>query len=1013
MNIDFEKLVCSTRYQNKIKKRSTDFHKRNALWTEYLSKSLYVHDLEAHLPIHMEKLSTNSPEWSLNADDAINDGTFDQSVWQFYGNMLRLPIHGPDYKSPKSDQDTKFIFAPKFQEPSKRPAIGYCWVFTLEHDPDDASGFQEQLDWLWKKSETGPSPIVLFDIYLRQNYRDYRGYNATWTGNKSIHYSFVFDCTWIDQQALESWATLNGTDPKHNLDHHYHGDINPDVIWEYYKSKWSDLVTLFTTETDVDVIFDTQLQTLAQKRRLPWGTRIELKDDNIHGFPIGTRIPQVVLEERILTTAPKGAEQYFLSAQEANNLVLPKRVRAKHSIIANIPNAIASDLLDELTKYLAKEWGQEYPKPSHFDDTYGVYFYNNANDTNPNTYLGPDYSHLVFKGIGAPTEKSLSHLPNYVCLSDLLYTLTDYLDDQKRDQIEVITTANRKRPKRTELATNLLDQWFEFRARNKDRSEIRDVMQSTSRLALESSPYACMVSPEGIGKSHQVLAGAIDYRMDDLTNWFFTGHSLTKQGRGFQLFASASYDQAEEQYDSYLNAAGTNNHNGNVVRPRHAVFLQSFSQLYKECSVSKVRGRKKISYSGALKDGYGSLMDAVYDKQRDVYDEITKLKNDAWKIAPVTGTALTNGKPNDSGFHQNFATILFTSHETAQTFNRPSKSKAWLHPDFDYATHADDPKQYFELAKQFQTYRIIHDEIAIDDLVWSHSPAEVQFANDVKHAGNKGWSEMSMPEKYAAFDNLADQAPDEMGFDKTLKVIEANFGVDDQVVVDFAALPFGTDNKKDGLYNGKHGTVIYMKPKTWWHQCKGRIVILTTERLPTRIIESFRWSNNNSDSDDVGFKLALWDRDYLYPTESLPMALSNQANSKGIQELADSLLDSDGDAFDEIISDVAEGDNITAHKTARGKNDLKEKNIATILTYLDPHRYCKFNVIAQVFDIPDAIILYYRDLLNQAVGRNQGFRRDDSNPKRHQLNLSAKLYHELGGRRFFQSGRYQFFLTKY
>jgi len=709
MSIDYKKLVCAPRYQNKIKKRSTEFKKRNELWSEFLCKSLYVHDLEAHLPIHLEKLSTNSPEWSLNADDAVNAGSFDQSNWQFYCNMLHLPNHGPEYDSPKNDQDTKFIYAPKLQEPSKRPAIGYCWVFTLEHDPDDASGFQNQLDWLWKKSVSGPPPIVLFDTYLRQNYRDYRGYNATWTGNKSIHYSFIFDCTWIDRPALESWATLNGTDPKHNLDHHYHGDINPDVVWEYYKSKWSDLVTLFNTETDLDVIFDTQLQTLSQKRRLPWGTRLESKDDNIHGFPVGTRIPQVVLEERILTTAPKGAENYFLSAQEANSFVRPKRVKAKHSKITNMPDAIASELLDELTKYLAHEWGQEYPKPSHFDEEYGVYFYNNANDTNPNTYLGPDYTHLVFKGIGAPIEKFLSHLPNYVCLSDILNVLADLLDDQKKEQIGLQSATDRKRPNRTEPATRMLDQWFEFRARNKDRSEIREVMNSTSQLLFEHSPYACVISPEGIGKSHQVLARAIDYRMDDLTDRFFSGRGLTKQGRGFQLFASSSYAQAEEQYSSYLAAAGTLNHNGNPIPARHAVLLKTFSQLYKECSVRNISGRKKITYGSALEAGYASLLDAVYDQQLDVYNEITNTKNEAWRIASVAPPLLTRDKPYDCGFHQRFATIIFTSHETAQTFNRPSKSKAWLHPDFDYATHADNPSQWSDLAKQFQTYRIIRD----------------------------------------------------------------------------------------------------------------------------------------------------------------------------------------------------------------------------------------------------------------------------------------------------------------
>jgi hypothetical protein len=150
------------------------------------------------------------------------------------------------------------------------------------------------------------------------------------------------------------------------------------------------------------------------------------------------------------------------------------------------------------------------------------------------------------------------------------------------------------------------------------------------------------------------------------------------------------------------------------------------------------------------------------------------LKNAAWKITPVTPLLLIRDKPDDCGFHQRFATVLFTSHETAQTFNRPAKSMAWLHPDFVYTTHADDYAQWSELAKQFQTYRINHDEIAIDDLVWMHTPAEVDFANKVKSAGTKNWSDMSPPEKLKAFDGLSDQAPEDMGFDAMQKVIEAN-----------------------------------------------------------------------------------------------------------------------------------------------------------------------------------------------------------------------------------------------
>jgi len=269
-----------------------------------------------------------------------------------------------------------------------------------------------------------------------------------------------------------------------------------------------------------------------------------------------------------------------------------------------------------------------------------------------------------------------------------------------------------------------------------------------------------------------------------------------------------------------------------------------------------------------------------------------------------------------------------------------------------------------------------------------------------------------MPEKFTAYKNLADHGPDGMSFDDTLKIIEAHYGCDDQVVVDFAALPFGTDNKKDGLYTGTNGTVVYMKPKSWWGRSKARVVILTTERLPTKILETIKWKNKSSSNNDIQFHIAEWDRDYLFEAEFLPMVISGGANKAGVQELADSLLKVGDGAFGAVITDIAKGKNIISYKKARGKNDLVDKDIATILMYIGSVRYSRFNAISQMFHIPDAISLYYRDLLNQSVGRNQGFRRNNSNPQRHQLNLSMKLYHELGGRNFFRSGRYQFFLTR-
>jgi hypothetical protein len=61
----------------------------------------------------------------------------------------------------------------------------------------------------------------------------------------------------------------------------------------------------------------------------------------------------------------------------------------------------------------------------------------------------------------------------------------------------------------------------------------------------------------------------------------------------------------------------------------------------------------------------------------------------------------------------------------------------------------------------------------------------------------------------------------------------------------------------------------------------------------------------------------------------------------------------------------------------KGRNDLADKDMFIILTSLAPELYGRLNVIGQWLGIPDIIGLHYQGLINQAVGRNTGFRQQD------------------------------------
>src|SRR5690606_33387021 len=127
--------------------------------------------------------------------------------------------------------------------------------------------------------------------------------------------------------------------------------------------------------------------------------------------------------------------------------------------------------------------------------------------------------------------------------------------------------------------------------------------------------------------------------------------------------------------------------------------------------------------------------------------------------------------------------------------------------------------------------------------------------------------------------------------------------------------------------------------------------------------------------------------------------------------LASDLLGRPG--IDRVITDTAKGPDIITHQSAKGRNDLADQGLATILMFPNPDRYARLNVIAQRFGlnrlvngVPEIIGLLYRDMLDQAIGRNRGMRRIERTPT-HIVVMSHGLFVAFGKEAFMNSGRYR------
>jgi hypothetical protein len=97
-----------------------------------------------------------------------------------------------------------------------------------------------------------------------------------------------------------------------------------------------------------------------------------------------------------------------------------------------------------------------------------------------------------------------------------------------------------------------------------------------------------------------------------------------------------------------------------------------------------------------------------------------------------------------------------------------------------------------------------------------------------------------------------------------------------------------------------------------------------------------------------------------------------------------------------VIADGVEGvQNVTTFQGMKGQNGLADKDVFIIPTCLAPEKFAELNVIGRWLGIADVIDRYYDDQLNQAVGRNRGFRLSNLRPTKTQVVTSSRLWHQV------------------
>lgn len=942
-------LAIGSKYQQQLLR--AEGRRNNALFEKLIEPILYCPDDDLHVPFFDRKAGTYS-QWPYEQivcdvdDDDDDDLKAILPLFQLFTNPLRFAHHDPSkVKKGVSSGSTP---------PSARVTNGGFQSLTFEHDGDDAASLEQQLDWFRGKPENCPFNKVHQAL---SQFADYRGYEVVFSGHKSLHIHIIFDTKHLDKKlAHEDKGALR----------HWSVDVPEFALAALHQIVWKEIAKIIQDELNIDLEFDQRVSTYYAKRRSPWGTRIMDKQNNIHGFEIGDEVTQIVVQDRILSRSSPKAVGVLFSSDKAT-VSLECATNSQHRPSAK--PVMAEDemcMLDELTRYLRENGWAEYPKPAmlKYHDPHNVlYFKNHAADQNPNTFIQGDYRTVLPAGVGAPPQPF--PLPNNFTLDETL-SVCEQRIVANNGQLVSSLTPPKGRPKKwtdtfADQATSV-DQ--ARRIQGKMLAHVPDLKGTTLIQGLPGS-----------GKTHSLMANIQERRWDDDAERFANGRNLSF---GFIVMASPSYKQAAAKRKEYLDLD-----TGNSC----AVLLISLSELYRRAAESLKKDaldRRAIGNAG-----YQNFIDGVKKLHPDVFCKMIELRNAMWT---------RNGQ---TLFHPNH-TVLFMTNELIRHWPNSRIAKAFLHPEFPDNYTNDDIER---CCREMSFYRVIYDEVDTYDLVSLDEASLVNIARDVRNhhrkAEDKPWDESGLASQVAAYEQVMSHYPKlQFGFDECNRIIRTKYQKSKhRYSVDFKRFPFGKGPDHRNLYAKCNGKKYFCKPKNWWVSLGCPVIILTTEDLPKNVFSKINHGQNRKRC------LPLMNAPHLFQ-ECIPVIFDERArtpNKKPIpncRSLASELL-KNGTEF--VIGNKLKDINIPlptptcSHISAKGRNDLNCKSIATIITYPACKQYDQWAILGSTFDISNPIQLAYRDIVLQDIGRNTGFRRNPVSAfQPHKVYIKQSLYRDLG-----------------
>jgi hypothetical protein len=422
---------------------------------------------------------------------------------------------------------------------------------------------------------------------------------------------------------------------------------------------------------------------------------------------------------------------------------------------------------------------------------------------------------------------------------------------------------------------------------------------------------------------------------------------------GYACFAFRKREQAEEKAREFREGKGW-----------PAVVIRPFREHYERAC--KEEGETPI---GEFEFVEGSLRDMLWrieTEQPSVFHRLVHIQRSIWKEAPSAWT------------------FLFTTHATASTWHYSQVTRLFNHPKFDLL---GDGENDVRLLSSFALNQIVWDEIETDEVL-TLIPRDLHDFISSQQKKAQDWRYRPRFERLLLFNQVKSQHRDVLrgvDYHKYDELMRSDLSRLTPVTVKFEALPFGWDNTEHGEYKGWDGRMFYIGPRDWLSRSNSRFGFLTTESVMSAIV-SGALKNKRPQLLSVDIESIP----AIFPVR-VPVVFDPRARKKDIAKLAREIVDADPNAL--VIADMVKSvERVVTYQGAKGVNGLEDRNIYVIPTYLSGEVYARLNVIGQWLGIPNIIEMHYRDQINQAVGRNRGFRQSPSRDTKTTVVCSHRLW---------------------